>query len=45
MPVPVATMDQNDFPEPREYKIRRAREIAPMQPEPVAECMSSAPDA
>jgi len=35
--MPEASVDQNDFPQPRKYQVWRARQIAAMQPKAIAQ--------
>jgi len=44
MPMPEAPVDEDHGAEPREDEIRRAGEIADMEPEPVAESVHDRPD-
>lgn len=41
--VPEAAMDEDDHSPRGEYDVRATREIAPVQPEPVAQTMKQAP--
>jgi hypothetical protein len=44
MAVPEAPVDEDAHPQPRERKIRPSREIAPVQPKPVAKAVEEASD-
>ena len=44
VPVPEATMNQDDFPEMREYKVWAPRQIFPVQTKPEPYAVNHAPD-